>query len=319
MTVRRSLGALLGAALLGACASADGPRTPASASAQAVATPVDSSSTILASASPAQGFATPVAASSSPASTTPLPVSPAVNPPGSPIEIFDPLERFNRNVYWFNADFDRKIFLPVVYGYEYVTPVFVQHRVSNFFNNLKEFRNALNGLLQARPEVASRAVIRFVVNSTVGLLGTFDVAGDLGVAPQPEDFGLTLGRWGVPPGPFLVLPILGPSNLRDATGDGVDLVAGTTVPPAAQINDVVFFNPAVWALYAVDARHQLPFRYYQTGSPFEYDFVRFLYTKSRELRIDASRRPLGYSAAADGAGAGAGGGDAATSGASGGF
>ncbi len=300
MTALRSLAALLGVALVAACASTDGPHAPATTSAQAVSAPAID-----------DGAAALVPASADPASASPvaMPATPDIT--RSPIEIFDPLERLNRNVYWFNADFDRKIFLPAVYGYEYVTPVFVQHRVSNFFNNLAELRNALNGLLQARPEVASRAVIRFVVNSTVGLLGTFDVAGDLGVAPQAEDFGLTLGRWGVPPGPFLVLPILGPSNLRDATGDGVDTVAGLTVPPAAQINDAVFFNPAVWALYAVDARHQLPFRYYQTGSPFEYDFVRFLYTKSRELRIQTSRRPLGYSAAA--------GGDAAAGGSSGGF
>ncbi len=166
-----------------------------------------------------------------------------------------------------------------------MTPVFVQHRVSNFFNNLEELRNTLNSLLQLRPEVASRAVIRFLVNSTVGLLGTFDVAGDLGVAPQPEDFGQTLGWWGTPPGAYLVLPVLGPSNFRDATGRGVDFVADYTVPPAAQINDAVYFSPAVLALYAIDARHQETFRYYQTGSPFEYDFVRFLYTKSRELSI----------------------------------
>jgi phospholipid-binding lipoprotein MlaA len=259
--------ALLLAASLGACATPGGPPSPAPTAASAAA---------------------------------------EAAPPRSPIQIFDPLERFNRNVYWFNADFDRNIFLPVVRGYEYVTPVFVRRRVSDFFNNLAELRNAMNGLLQARPEVASRAVIRFAVNSTVGLLGTFDVADDMGVAPQPEDLGLTLGRWGVPAGPYLVLPILCPSNFRDAAGRGGDILAGLTVPPAAQINDTVYFSPAVVALFAVDARHQIPFRYYQTGSPFEYDFVRFLYTKSRELRVRSRVGPQPYSAAAAGSTAAAG-------------
>ena len=89
------------------------------------------------------------------------------------------------------------MFLPVVRGYEFVTPDFIEDRVTNFFSNLSEFRNATNGLMQARPDAAGRAVIRLALNSTIGVAGLFDVATPMGVTQEPLDFGLTLGRWGV--------------------------------------------------------------------------------------------------------------------------
>ncbi|WP_207761966.1 MlaA family lipoprotein [Arboricoccus pini] len=202
-----------------------------------------------------------------------------------PIEVPDPLEGYNRSMYAFNALADKYVLLPVVHGYEYILPTFVQDRVSNFFLNLGEIRNATNGLLQARPEIASLAVIRFAVNSTFGLLGTFDVAGALGAQRQVEDFGQTLGRWGVAPGPFLVLPIFGPSTVRDTTGLATDSLTTFYLPPGKEITDWVYFNPGVYVLRAVDERHQNSFRYYSTGSPFEYDLVRFLYMKKRDLEI----------------------------------
>lgn len=201
------------------------------------------------------------------------------------IEVWDPWEGFNRGVYWFNAELDERIVLPVTEGYRFYVPEPVRDRVTAFFNNLAEVRNAANGLLQARPEVASRAVIRFAVNSTVGLLGLFDVADAAGLSDQDEDFGQTLGWWGVPQGPYLVLPLLGPSSLRDAFGLGVDTVAGRTVTPAAEINEAAYPNPAVNGLEAVDTRANIDFRYYDSGSAFEYDVLRFLATKRRELEI----------------------------------
>ena len=113
-----------------------------------------------------------------------------------PLRVYDPWEGTNRAIYKFNAQFDRYVFLPAVNAYEFVTPDFIEDRVTDFFSNLTEFRNATNGLMQARPDVAGRAVIRFALNSTVGLLGLFDVATPLGVMQQPQDFGLTLGHWG---------------------------------------------------------------------------------------------------------------------------
>jgi phospholipid-binding lipoprotein MlaA len=201
------------------------------------------------------------------------------------VEVWDPWEGFNRGVYWFNADFDDRIFLPIADGYRTWVPEPVRDRVHDFFNNLGEIRNAANGLLQARPEVASRAVIRFAVNSTVGLLGLFDVAGAAGLTEQDEDFGQTLGWWGVPPGPYLVLPVLGPSSLRDALGLATDTIAGRTVTPAREINEAAYPSPAVDGVEAVDTRAGIDFRYYDSGSAFEYDVLRFLATKRRELEI----------------------------------
>ncbi|MEO1016182.1 MAG: VacJ family lipoprotein [Pseudomonadota bacterium] len=197
----------------------------------------------------------------------------------------DPFERFNRSVYYFNADFDRKIFLPALRAYRFVTPHFVRRGVINFFSNLSDLRNGFNGLLQARPEVTGRAVIRLFVNTTVGLLGTIDVATDLGVHQHVEDFGQTLGRWGAGPGPYLVLPIFGPSNIRDATGLGVDYATGFYVPPLSTVNDVVYRYPIVYVPQALSERDKFNFRYYDSGSPFEYDLVRFLYLRKREIDV----------------------------------
>ncbi|MCS6780961.1 MAG: VacJ family lipoprotein [Geminicoccaceae bacterium] len=201
------------------------------------------------------------------------------------VEVWDPWEGFNRGVYAFNAELDERILLPVADAYRTNVPDVVRDRVRNFFDNLGEIRNAANGLLQARPEVASRAVIRFAVNSTIGIFGLFDVAGAAGLQEQDEDFGQTLGWWGVPPGPFLVLPVLGPSNLRDAVGLAVDTAASRTVSPAAEVNELAYPNPAVYGLEVVDTRANIEFRYYDSGSAFEYDVVRFLAGKQRELAI----------------------------------
>ncbi len=158
--------------------------------------------------------------------------------------------------------------------------------MSNFFSNLTEFRNATNGVLQARPDVAGRAVLRFLVNSTAGLFGLFDVAAPLGAGQQPEDFGQTLGRWGLGAGPYLVVPVLGPSSARDLGGVAADSGIATTLPPQWIVTDWVYFNPRVYVLYSVDLRRNVSFRYYGSGSPFEYDLVRFLYTKKRELEVE---------------------------------
>jgi phospholipid-binding lipoprotein MlaA len=201
------------------------------------------------------------------------------------IIVRDRFEGFNRVMYRFNFEFDQYVFLPIVRGYRFIVPRPVRTGVSNFFSNLGEIRNASNGVLQARPEVASRATIRFLVNSTVGVLGFFDVATRLGVEQQREDFGQTLGWWGVGSGPYLVLPVLGPSSVRDGVGLPVDIAMGALAPPGTQINDVVYATPAPYPLQAVDARYSQPFRYYDSGSAFEYDLVRFLYLQAREAEI----------------------------------
>jgi phospholipid-binding lipoprotein MlaA len=213
------------------------------------------------------------------------PVTPAEQAKAYPIDVWDPIEGFNRGVYRFNTHFDRWVFLPVVNAYETVTPDPVERSVSNFFSNLSEFRNGVNAALQGRPDVFTIALGRLFINTTLGIFGLFDPATTFGYEQHPEDFGQTLGWWGAGPGPYLVVPVLGPSNLRDAGGVAADTVAASTLPVVSDVTDEVYFNALVYILYFIDQRHRVGFRYYQSGSPFEYDLVRFLYTKKRELDI----------------------------------
>jgi len=201
----------------------------------------------------------------------------------SVIDVYDPLEPLNRAIYDFNARFDRYLFLPVVRAYEFVTPDFVQNRVSDFFDNISEIPTFVNAVLQLKPETAGRAATRFIVN-TMFTAGLFDLAGARGVEQVSEDFGQTLGRWGAGNGPFLVLPLFGPSNLRDATGRLGDTLLLSWLTPGP-VADHPAYIATRFVLQPIDARSRIAFRYYQTGSPFEYDLVRLLYTEIRGLEI----------------------------------
>ena len=138
----------------------------------------------------------------------------------------DPLEGLNRGTYAFNDTLDRAVLKPVAKGYQTITPQFVRSGVSNAFMNIGEVATAFNSLLQGKPANAASDVGRFLVNSTLGVLGLFDVATPMGLEKHDEDFGQTLGTWGVGSGPFLVIPLMGPSTLRDATGRFVDSPLG---------------------------------------------------------------------------------------------
>jgi phospholipid-binding lipoprotein MlaA len=202
----------------------------------------------------------------------------------SVIDVYDPLEPLNRAIYNFNAGFDRYIFLPIVRLYEFVTPVFVQNRVSDFFANIQEIPTFANNLLQLKGDAAGRSATRFVVN-TMFTAGFYDLAGNQGgVARVPEDFGQTLGHWGADAGPYLVIPVLGPSNLRDATGLTADAALLWALTPAV-VADSYVLTGTRYGLQAIDTRHRTAFRYFETGSPFEYDLVRLIYTEKRKLDI----------------------------------
>ena len=224
------------------------------------------------------------------ASTARVPVDTATRPEvaavltePSVLDVYDPLESFNRGVYEFNARFDRYVFLPAVRAYEFITPNFVQNRVANFIINLTEPFSFANSLLQANGERAGRAAVRFIVN-TMFTLGFYDLAGSQGVERQPEDFGQTLGVWGVGNGPYLVLPILGPSNLRDATGTGVTAETWfLAIPP--EVSNTIAYRLTTFILFPIDTRRRTRFEYFGTGSPFEYELVRLLYTEKRRLEI----------------------------------
>jgi phospholipid-binding lipoprotein MlaA len=199
--------------------------------------------------------------------------------------VYDPAEGLNKHIYKFNAKLDDYVLIPIVNGYKTVTPEFVRTGVSNFFLNVGEVTNFVNSTLQASPKKVSITLARFVVNTTVGLLGTMDVATKMGLDRQQEDFGQTLGKWGAGNGPYIVLPFFGPSNLRDTTGKVFDLATLSFIIPN-HVEDNDGYKVVAYGLMPLDTRYRNDFRYYQSGSPFEYELVRYINTKSRELQIE---------------------------------
>jgi phospholipid-binding lipoprotein MlaA len=197
----------------------------------------------------------------------------------------DPWQGFNRTIYRFNYHFDRYVFLPVVRGYKTVTPDFIEQGIHNFFNNIRDVTTLINSVLQLSPEKSAETASRIVWNSTLGVFGFFDVASNVMEIPRhQEDFGQTLGYWGVGSGPYLVLPIFGPSSVRDAVGLGVDAYVRSEIQDRAT-NLKTWHELTLTGLNAVDTRANVPFRYFENGTPFEYNWVRLLSTTKREIEI----------------------------------
>ena len=194
---------------------------------------------------------------------------------------FDPWERMNRKVYAFNANADRYVIRPVARGYARVTSPEIRTVISNFFGNLRLPLSAVHALLQGKPRVAGRNLSRFSVNSTVGLLGLFDPASKFGIDGQQEDLGQTLATWGVPQGPYLVLPFIGPSSIRDFMGGAADGYVDPTYYYARKNNN--YLPPALelvnlrTSLFATDPYIQ------EAYDP--YAFVRDAYRQRRIYAI----------------------------------
>lgn len=146
----------------------------------------------------------------------------ATAPAPAPGDIADPYEGFNRQMFAFNNGLDKYALAPAANVYKTITPEFARDRVSDFLGNLRAPVTFANDVLQAEPARAGTTFARFGINTTVGLLGLWDAARHMGLEGHREDFGQTLAVWGVGSGPYLVLPLLGPSNPRDLLGRGVD-------------------------------------------------------------------------------------------------
>lgn len=204
----------------------------------------------------------------------------------------DPWVGFNRSMYKFNYHLDKYVLLPVVSGYEFITPTLVQDGISNVFSNLLEVRNFTNCIFQLKGMQTLTTLGRFLTNSTIGIAGIFDPATSMGMQKQDEDFGQTLGYWGTGTGNYLVLPLFGPSNVRDTGGIVVDAGIRMAISSAffdnvgdmsdGTINTITY---SMTALEAIDKRHKEKFRYYGSGHPFEYELVRLLAGKKRELDV----------------------------------
>ena len=193
----------------------------------------------------------------------------------------DPFQNLNRKVYSFNSVLDKNVLLPVANAFGRVTPDIVESGVSNFFSNLSDVGNFFNHSLQLKPKQAGKDLGRLVINTTLGLGGIVDAASGLGIYQESEDFGQTHGYWGVGPGPYIVLPLFGPSTLRDASASFI--IDGKLSP----INR---YNPQahrfyISALQVVDMRYRLgDYESLVSGDP--YVFIREAYLQRREHMIN---------------------------------
>jgi phospholipid-binding lipoprotein MlaA len=203
----------------------------------------------------------------------------ATVPPNAGSNPADPFERYNRNMAEFNDRIDRAVFKPVAQAYADYVPTPARDCVGNIFSNIGDVPNALNNLLQGKPGQAVSDLCRVAVNTTVGLLGCFDVASKGGLPKSNEDFGQTLGRWGFGAGPYFVWPFLGPSTIRDSFGRVVDIYY---TDPVDYVNDVGVRN-TMYATRFVDARARLlPTEKLIEGAALDrYLFIRDAYLQRR--------------------------------------
>jgi len=208
------------------------------------------------------------------AAATGMAVAQDIEPPNP-----DPFEGANRVVFAFNDTVDRLALAPVARGYKAITPAFARRGVGNFFANLYDLNGALNAGLQGRFGNMARNGGRFVVNSTVGMLGFVDIASEMGIPPYRTDFGHTLAIWGMKRGPYLMLPFFGPRTVRSALGTSFDTVASLQW----QLNDNITRN-ALFATEIVDNRAALTAAEdLITGD--RYIFIRDAYLQQREFFV----------------------------------
>lgn len=201
------------------------------------------------------------------------------------VDIYDPWEGMNRSIYNLNSQLDDYLLLPVIEGYRRYIPLFLRHGIHNFYRNLTTFNHTFNAALQFKGSTTANNGLRFIANTTIGLLGVFDVATGMGYPSIQEDFGQVLGFWGVNEGPYLVLPFFGPSNLRDSTGLVADFFIADIYLNAFGMNGSEGWVYFYYGLMGVEQRDTVDFRYYDSLTPFEYDFIRMMYTAQRRILI----------------------------------
>jgi phospholipid-binding lipoprotein MlaA len=194
----------------------------------------------------------------------------------------DPFEPYNRAVFSFNDAIDRNALKPVAGVYKNHVPGFVQTGVNNFFGNLSDLWSSLNNFAQLKGQDGLNDFTRFAVNSTLGLAGVLDIATPAGLRKHNEDLGQTLGYWGVPSGPYLVLPLIGPSTIRDAA----TLPADVWGDPWIHVNDIPWRNGGI-ALRAVDQRGSLldASNLVEDAALDRYEFIRDGYLQRRNSRV----------------------------------
>ena len=208
-------------------------------------------------------------------------------PAGSERSPDDPWESFNRSVFSFNEGLDDYLLKPITEGYRFILPKPAQQGIDNFFRNYSDIYTSANNLLQGNLSMAFSDLMRVVVNTIFGLGGFIDMATPGGLEKNKADFGQTFGVWGIPSGPYVVLPLFGPSNVRDTFGRAVDLETDYLF---RLLPDVALRN-SLTALRAVNTRNN----YYEAGDLLEgaaldkYTFTRDAYIQRRQYQIDQSK------------------------------
>jgi phospholipid-binding lipoprotein MlaA len=200
----------------------------------------------------------------------------------------DPIEPFNRAMYRFNDVMDKALITPIAKGYRAITPAPVDTGITNFFGNLGDVGSAVNSLLQFKLKQAASDIGRVLVNSTVGVLGFFDVASKMNLEKHGEDFGQTLGAWGVGPGPYIVWPLIGPSSGRDSVG----MVGDWFTDPVNYVEHVPTRN-TLRGVRAIDKRADLlgASRVMEEAALDEYELARDAYLQKRENDVHDGNPP----------------------------
>lgn len=191
----------------------------------------------------------------------------------------DPWESINRPIFTFNDTVDTYALKPLAQGYQFITPQFVEDGIHNFFRNIGDVGNLANNVLQLKPYQAGVDTARLLVNTTFGVLGVIDVGTKMGLQRSDEDFGQTLGYWGVGSGPYVMLPLLGPSTLRDAPSKYVD----SYTEPYRYMGDIPTRNSAM-GLDIVDTRASL-LSAEKLINGDKYTFIRNAYLQNREFKV----------------------------------
>ena len=195
----------------------------------------------------------------------------------------DPYERYNRSMFSFNQELDKKVLKPVATAYTDYTPDFLQTVISNFFSNIGDVWTAANNFLQGKPRDGTTDAMRVVFNSTIGLAGLLDIATPAGLPKHEEDFGQTLGVWGVKSGPYVVLPVYGSSTMRDATAKPIDWAGD----PLGYVDNIRARNSGR-AIRIVDDRASLlgASKLMEGAALDPYEFMRDAYLQRRASRIN---------------------------------
>lgn len=206
----------------------------------------------------------------------------STNPQADGDDNRDPLEGYNRAMFSFNDSVDRAVLKPVATAYQDVTPSFVQTGVSNFFGNIGDVWTMINNFLQGKIENGLNDFMRVAVNTTFGFGGVLDIASEAGIQKHKEDFGQTLGKWGVASGPYVVLPLLGPSTLRDTAALPADIYGD----PWAYVDPVSVRNTG-YVVRAIDQRAQAlgATNLLEEVALDRYTFVRDAYLQRRESLV----------------------------------